>query len=90
MVKRVVDDSHLDRDAIFHALAQPIRRDIIEQLADGSQSVSELGDPHDVTLAAVSKHLRVLEDASLTRSSKTAGYADAIWTQRRYRRRSGG
>lgn len=63
MVEQPLDD--LDLDAIFHALAHPIRRDILEQVADGPESVGELADPHDVSLASVSKHLHVLEDAGL-------------------------
>lgn len=61
----MVEQQLNDLDAIFHALAHPIRRAVIEQLADGPESVSELAEPHDVSLAAVSKHLRVLEDAGL-------------------------
>lgn len=63
MVEQQPDD--LDLDAVFKALGHPIRRDILEQLADGPESVSKLAEPHDVSLAAVSKHLRVLEDAGL-------------------------
>ncbi|MFC6837840.1 ArsR/SmtB family transcription factor [Halomarina ordinaria] len=63
MVEQQPDD--LDLDAIFHALAHPVRRGLLEQLANDSKSVSELADPYDVSLAAVSKHLRVLEDAGL-------------------------
>lgn len=63
MVERQPDDS--DLDAIFQALAHPIRRAILEQLADDPESVGELAEPHEVSLAAVSKHLRVLEDAGL-------------------------
>ncbi|WP_458208057.1 ArsR/SmtB family transcription factor [Haladaptatus sp. NG-SE-30] len=63
MVEQLPDD--LDLDAIFQALAHPIRRDILERVADGPESVSELAEPHDVSLAAVSKHLHVLEDAGL-------------------------
>ncbi|MFC6964179.1 ArsR/SmtB family transcription factor [Halocatena marina] len=63
MVEQPPDD--LDLDSVFQALAHPIRRDILEQLAGGPESVSELAEPYDVSLAAVSKHLRVLEDAGL-------------------------
>jgi DNA-binding transcriptional ArsR family regulator len=63
MVERPPED--LDLDAIFQALAHPIRRAILEQVADGPESVSGLAEPHDVSLAAVSKHLHVLEDAGL-------------------------
>lgn len=54
-----------DFDAIFQALANPIRRALLEQLANGPQPVGVLAEPHDVSLAAVSKHLSVLEDAGL-------------------------
>ena len=55
----------LDLDAVFAALAHPIRRAILEQLAGGDATVGELAEPHDVSLPAISKHLRVLEDAGL-------------------------
>ena len=54
-----------DLDAVFAALAHPIRRAIIERLAQGGCAVSALAEPHDVSLPAISKHLRVLEDAGL-------------------------
>ena len=63
MVEQRPNDQELD--AIFKALADPIRREILEQLADGPESVGDLAEPHDVSLAAVSKHLHVLEDAGL-------------------------
>src|SRR5437870_12795198 len=63
MVNRVADK--VDLDAIFAALAHPIRRAILEQLAGGDATVGELAKPHDVSLPAISKHLRVLEDAGL-------------------------
>jgi DNA-binding transcriptional ArsR family regulator len=52
-------------DAVFAALAHPIRRAIIERLAEGACTVSELAAPHDVSLPAISQHLRVLEEAGL-------------------------
>lgn len=63
MVERSADD--LDLDAVFQALSHPTRRALIEQLAGGPKSVSELAEPHDVSLAAVSKHLQALADAGL-------------------------
>src|SRR2546430_13858294 len=63
MVNRVAGKRELD--AIFAALAHPIRRAILEQLAGGEATVGELAKPHDVSLPAISKHLRVLEDAGL-------------------------
>ena len=55
----------MDLDAVFAALAHPIRRSIVERLAEGECSVAELAAPHDVSLPAISRHLRVLEDAGL-------------------------
>src|SRR5438094_270691 len=55
----------VDLDAIFAALAHPIRRAIVERLAGGDATVGELAEPHKVSLPAISKHLRVLEDAGL-------------------------
>ena len=49
----------------FAALADPTRRAILRRLARGEASVSELAAPFPVTLQAVSKHLRVLEEAGL-------------------------
>jgi DNA-binding transcriptional ArsR family regulator len=63
MVKRQRDESYLD--AIFAALAHPIRRAMLEQLAGGDASVTALAKPHRVSLPAISRHLRVLEDAGL-------------------------
>jgi len=54
----------------FAALADPIRRDIVARLTLGDATVNELAAPHDVTLQAVSKHLRVLEDAGLVTRSR--------------------
>ena len=52
-------------DATFGALADPIRRAILARLAMGDASVSDLARPFSVSLPAISKHLRVLEDAGL-------------------------
>src|SRR5262249_6625987 len=51
--------------ATFAALADPTRRAILAQLAAGEQAVTELAAPFDMSLPAVSKHLRVLERAGL-------------------------
>jgi len=59
--------AELDLDAVFSALAHPIRRAIIEQLSGGDATVGELAEPHKVSAPAISKHLRVLEDAGLLR-----------------------
>jgi|SRR5271170_5169673 len=57
--------SAVDLDDVFSALAHPIRRAIIEQLAAGDASVNDLAKPHKVSLPAISGHLRVLEKAGL-------------------------
>jgi len=50
---------------VFSALADPTRRDIVARLAEGDATVGQLAEPYDMTLQAVYKHLRVLEDAGL-------------------------
>jgi len=54
-------------DRTFAALADPTRRRILAHLARGSRPVTHLARPHDMSLPAVSKHLRVLEKAGLLR-----------------------
>ncbi|HEU4894763.1 MAG TPA: metalloregulator ArsR/SmtB family transcription factor [Acidimicrobiia bacterium] len=57
---------------VFSALADPTRRDIVARLAIGDATVTELAEPYDVTVQAVSKHLKVLEDAGLVTKKKDA------------------
>lgn len=52
-------------DAIFHALGDATRRRMLAALAEGEKTVGELAAPHAISLAAASKHVRVLEDAGL-------------------------
>ena len=59
-------------DKVFAALSDPTRRDMVARLADGDATVNELAAPYDVTVQAVSKHLRVLEDAGLVSRSRDA------------------
>lgn len=54
----------------FSALADPTRRQILEQLAHGDRRVTDLATPHRMSLPAVSKHLRVLERAGLIRRQR--------------------
>lgn len=54
-------------NATFTALADPTRRDILSRLASGELTVSDLAEPYAMSLNAVSKHLKVLEGASLIR-----------------------
>lgn len=54
------------------ALADPTRRAILARLASGEASVNELAEPFDMTLAAVSKHIKVLENAGLISRGRQA------------------
>jgi DNA-binding transcriptional ArsR family regulator len=57
-------------DPLFHALADPTRRSMVERLARGSASVSELAGPLSMSLSAVVQHLAILEASGLVRSEK--------------------
>ena len=57
---------------LFAALADPTRRDIVARLAVGDATVGQLAEPYDVSVQAVSKHLKVLEDAGLVSRSRDA------------------
>lgn len=63
-------DDQLSR--VFAALADPTRRDIVARLAVGDATVGELADPYDVSVQAVSKHIKVLADAGLVSQTKKA------------------
>lgn len=68
MVKRMLN--HSDLDEVFQALGDPTRRALVEQLALGPASVSELAAPLPMSLPAVHQHLKVLEHSGLVRSEK--------------------
>jgi DNA-binding transcriptional ArsR family regulator len=57
---------------IFSALADPTRRAILARLSEGDATVSELAEPFDISLPAISRHLKVLESAGLISRSRTA------------------
>src|SRR5215472_17393214 len=61
-------------DAVFSALADPTRRRMLVRLARGEASITELAEPFQMTLPAVSKHLRVLERAGLVRRERDGWY----------------
>ena len=61
---------HLSR--VFAALADPTRRDMVARLTTSDATVGELAEPYDVSVQAVSKHLKVLEDAGLVSRSRDA------------------
>jgi DNA-binding transcriptional ArsR family regulator len=57
---------------VFSALADPTRRAILARLADGEATVNQLAEPFPISLQAVSKHLKVLEQAGLITRGKDA------------------
>jgi DNA-binding transcriptional ArsR family regulator len=57
-------------DAVYAALADPTRRLMVERLRSGRLTVTELGEPLTMTLAAVGKHVAVLEAAGIIRTTK--------------------
>jgi DNA-binding transcriptional ArsR family regulator len=57
---------------VFAALSDPLRRDMVARLSDGDATVNELAEPYEVTVQAISKHLKVLEDAGLVSRSRDA------------------
>ncbi|GGB67815.1 ArsR/SmtB family transcription factor [Fictibacillus barbaricus] len=59
---------------VFSVLSDPTRRSIIEQLSKGERSVQELAQPFDMSLPAISKHLKVLENAGLVTHRKEGRY----------------
>ncbi|RIK18320.1 MAG: transcriptional regulator [Anaerolineae bacterium] len=61
----------------FAALADPTRRAILEQLARGPATVKELAEPFDISLPAISKHLKVLEHAGLIERGREAQWRPA-------------
>ncbi len=65
-----MDEQQLSRT--FAALADPTRRDLVARLAVGDATLTELASSYDVSVQAVSKHLKVLEGAGLVRRTKDA------------------
>jgi len=63
-------DPELDLDRVFHALADPGRRQMLERLSQGPASVSELAKPLAMSLAAVLQHVQILEGSGLVQSKK--------------------
>ena len=57
---------------VFAALADPTRRDLVARLTVADATVNELAEPYEVSLQAISKHLKVLEDAGLVTKSRRA------------------
>lgn len=63
-------NNYRDLDQIFHALADPTRRQVVERLIQGPASVSQLADPFEMALPSFLQHIKVLEASGLVRSEK--------------------
>ena len=61
-------------DKVFSALANPVRRDILEKLMEGSRNVGDLSRPLSISAPAISRHLKVLEETGLIRHEKQTQY----------------
>jgi DNA-binding transcriptional ArsR family regulator len=61
-------------DTVFGALADPVRRDILERVYSSELTVGQIAIEYDMSLAAVSKHLKVLFDADLIRKRRDGKY----------------
>jgi DNA-binding transcriptional ArsR family regulator len=70
----MVKSSAAQLDSIFHALSDPTRRSILRTVAVSEKTVGELARPYQVSLAAVSKHLKVLESARLITREKRGSF----------------
>ena len=68
ILKPMLDQSAVGR--VFHALGDPTRRAIVEQLCRAPKSATDLAEPLAITLAAVVQHLQLLEDSGLIRTTK--------------------
>src|SRR5262249_53274892 len=82
--------SEHDLDAIFAALADPTRRAIVARLASGEASVMELVEPFNLTQPAISKHLKVLENAGLISRGRDAQRRPCRLEPRRLEQLAGG
>src|SRR6476660_2813210 len=67
MFNHMVELQTPQMNSIFHALGDATRRQMMRDLADGERTVSELAEPFAMSLAAASKHIKVLESAGLIR-----------------------
>jgi DNA-binding transcriptional ArsR family regulator len=67
MLNQMVEYQRSELDAVYAALSHPVRRSLLEHLTPRGARVTELAAPYPMSLAAVSKHIRVLESAGLVR-----------------------
>lgn len=70
ILNHMVNLQTAELDSIFYALADPTRRQILRMVGEQTRSITELAEPFRMTLAAVSKHIKVLERAKLVKRTK--------------------
>jgi DNA-binding transcriptional ArsR family regulator len=73
---RASEDDRLDD--VFHALASRTRRALLQSLSEGPARVTELAEPHGISLNAISKHLFVLERAGLIRRTREGSIQSCV------------
>jgi DNA-binding transcriptional ArsR family regulator len=71
----MVESSAYDLDLIFHALSDPTRRAILKNLTRQERAIGAVAKPFEMSLAAVSKHVKVLERARLIQRSRRGSYS---------------
>jgi DNA-binding transcriptional ArsR family regulator len=74
MVKSSARTEALRLDCVFHALSDSTRRAILRDVAGAEKTVGQIAEPYPVSLAAISKHLKVLEGARLIRRKKNGSF----------------
>lgn len=74
LFNQMVEPSPTRLDSVFHALSDPTRRAILRSLTAGERTVTEIAQPYRMTLAAVSKHLKVLEAAELVARERRGSF----------------
>ena len=71
----MVNPQPYDLDLIFRALADPTRRAMLRSLSSSEKPITEVAEPHNMSLAAVSKHVKVLEKAGLVRRRREGSFS---------------
>ncbi len=74
MVKSLQPPAPSALDEVFHALSDPTRRSILRDIAQGEKTVGEIARPHRSSLAAISKHIHVLEGSGLVARRKQGSF----------------
>ncbi len=71
----MVESRTYNLDRIFHALSDPTRRSILKTLSSHEAGITEIAKPFDMSLAAVSKHVKVLEQANLIHRRRDGSFS---------------